>query len=68
MFAGSPIKRIGRDRMIRNCLVAAGNSGSGALALSVEPHLSDPDPVIAEAATWAMDRLQDRSNEAMHCG
>ncbi|NUT00745.1 MAG: tRNA epoxyqueuosine(34) reductase QueG [Sphingomonas sp.] len=65
MFAGSPIKRIGRDRMIRNCLVAAGNSGSPELAESVEPHLSDPDPVIAEAAAWAMDRLQERVSEAM---
>src|SRR5687768_8176733 len=45
MFAGSPIKRIGRDRMIRNCLVAAGNSGSEALVSSVESHLGDPDPV-----------------------
>ena len=68
MFAGSPIKRIGRNRMIRNCLVAAGNSGSEALVSSVESHLGDPDPVIAEAAGWAMDRLQERSSEAMHCG
>ena len=68
MFAGSPIKRIGRNRMIRNCLVAAGNSRSEALVASVESHLDDPDPVIAEAAGWAMDRLQDRNSEAMHCG
>jgi epoxyqueuosine reductase len=65
MFAGSPIKRIGRNRMIRNCLIAAGNSDSSALAASVEPHLIDPDPVIAEAAAWAMDRLQLRMSEAM---
>ena len=50
MFAGSPIKRIGRNRMIRNCLIAAGNSGDPALAQAVRPHLGDPDPVIAEAA------------------
>jgi epoxyqueuosine reductase len=68
MFAGSPIKRIGRDRMIRNCLIAAGNSGSEALVASVAPLLDDADPVIAEAAAWAMDRLQDRNSEAMHCG
>jgi epoxyqueuosine reductase len=68
MFAGSPIKRIGRNRMIRNCLVAAGNSGSAALAASVEPHLADPDPVIAEAAAWAMSRLQERVSEAMQAG
>ena len=65
MFAGSPIKRIGRDRMIRNCLIAAGNSGSSALVESVVPHLGDPDPVVAEAAAWAMGRLQDRVSEAM---
>ena len=68
MFAGSPIKRIGRNRMVRNCLVAAGNSGSATLAASVEPHLSDPDAVIAEAAAWAIGRLQERVSEAMQAG
>lgn len=57
MFAGSPIKRIGRNRMIRNCLVAAGNSGDRRLAAAVEPHLDDPDPVVAEAARWALGQL-----------
>jgi epoxyqueuosine reductase len=65
MFAGSPIKRIGRNRMIRNCLIAAGNSGSPSLAPSVQPHLSDTDPTVAEAAAWAMERLQLRTSEAM---
>lgn len=58
LFAGSPIKRIGRNRMIRNCLVAAGNSGDAGLAENVKPHVADPDPVIAEAAGWAIERLQ----------
>jgi epoxyqueuosine reductase len=58
MFAGSPIKRIGRNRMVRNCLIAAGNSGDPQLARAVTPHLADPDPVIAEAALWACGRLQ----------
>jgi epoxyqueuosine reductase len=58
MFAGSPIKRIGRHRMIRNCLIAAGNSADGRLTASVQPHLGDADPVVAEAARWAMERLQ----------
>ncbi|MEO6359244.1 MAG: tRNA epoxyqueuosine(34) reductase QueG [Sphingomicrobium sp.] len=58
MFAGSPIKRIGRNRMIRNCLIAAGNSGDEGLASNVEHHLHDPDPVVAEAASWAIKRLQ----------
>ena len=56
-FSGSPIKRIGRNRMIRNCLIAAGNSRDAALAKAVEPHLGDPDPVVADAAKWAMARL-----------
>ena len=64
LFAGSPIKRIGVKRMIRNCLVAAGNSGDTELAESVRPHTSDPDPVIAEAAQWALRRL-GYSSEAM---
>ena len=63
MFAGSPIKRIGRNRMIRNCLLAAGNGRSEALAQAVKPHLGDPDPVIAEAAGWAMERLQRRTSD-----
>ncbi|HEX6742367.1 MAG TPA: tRNA epoxyqueuosine(34) reductase QueG [Sphingomicrobium sp.] len=57
MFAGSPIKRIGVKRMIRNCLIAAGNSGDPDLASSVQPHLDDPDPVISEAARWALAQL-----------
>ncbi|MFL6736684.1 MAG: tRNA epoxyqueuosine(34) reductase QueG [Sphingomonas sp.] len=65
MFAGSPIKRIGVKRMIRNCLVAAGNSGEPALVRSVQRHLGDPDPVIAEAASWALAQLGYSSAE-MH--
>ena len=57
MFAGSPIKRIGVKRMIRNCLIAAGNSGDIALAPSIERHLGDPDPVIVETAQWALGQL-----------
>jgi epoxyqueuosine reductase len=57
MFSGSPIKRIGVKRMIRNCLIAAGNSGDRALADSIRPHLDDPDPVITESAQWALAQL-----------
>ena len=57
MFAGSSIKRIGRNRMVRNCLIAAGNSGNPALVDDVRPHLADPDPVVVEAAQWAMEQL-----------
>jgi len=64
VFAGSPIKRIGRDRMIRNCLIAAGNSGSVALVEPVRALLDDPDDVIREAAEWALARLQRASAPA----
>jgi len=63
MFAGSPIKRIGVKRMIRNCLIAAGNSGDSALADSVRRHLADADPVIADAAQWALAQLGFSSAE-----
>ena len=57
LFAGSPIKRIGRDRFVRNCLYAAGNSGAAALTPPVAALTADPDPVVAEAAEWALARL-----------
>jgi epoxyqueuosine reductase len=63
MFAGSPIKRIGVKRMIRNCLIAAGNSGDALLTRAIRPHLDDPDPVIAEAALWALDQIGCSSAE-----
>ena len=56
-FAGSPIKRIGRDRMLRNVLYAIGNSGRAELRAAALPHLDDPDPAVAEAARWALARL-----------
>ncbi|HKX77300.1 MAG TPA: tRNA epoxyqueuosine(34) reductase QueG [Novosphingobium sp.] len=57
LFSGSPIKRIGRDRFVRNCLIAAGNSGDQALLARVQALTTDPDPVVAEAAAWAAARL-----------
>ncbi len=60
VFAGSPIKRIGRDRLVRNCLYAAGNSGDAALAGAVAALLDDPDAGVADAAHWAMARLRPR--------
>jgi epoxyqueuosine reductase len=62
VFSGSPIKRIGRDRMMRNCLIAAGNSGDAALLAAVEALRDDPDPVVAEAADWARARLTSRGS------
>jgi len=66
MFAGSPIKRIGRNRMMRNCLIAAGNSGSVDLARSVEPYVGDEDSVLAEAAEWALAKIQRRESASAH--
>lgn len=65
MFSGSPIKRIGVKRMIRNCLIAAGNSSDPSLVESIRPHLDDPDPIIAEAARWALGQL-GFSSATMH--
>ncbi len=57
LFSGSPIKRIGVARMTRNCLIAAGNSGDPALRPAVRRHLASDDPVIADAAKWALERV-----------
>ena len=57
LFAGGPIKRIGRDRFVRNVLIAIGNSGDPALRPAAERLCADPDPVVADAARWAIGRL-----------
>jgi epoxyqueuosine reductase len=57
LFSGSPIKRIGRERFVRNCLYAAGNSGNAALKPQIAALTQDRDPVVAEAAQWALVRL-----------
>ncbi len=57
LFSGSPIKRIGRNRFVRNCLYAAGNSGDAELIAPVEALLGDADPVVADAARWALKQL-----------
>lgn len=56
-FSGSPIKRIGRDRMVRNVLYAVGNSGLAHLRAVAEPLCQDSDPTVADAADWACKRL-----------
>ena len=58
LFAGSPIKRIGRDRFVRNVLIAIGNSGQPDLLPAVRGVLDDPSPLVREAAAWAHLRLQ----------
>lgn len=57
VFSGSPIKRIGRDRFVRNCLYAAGNSGNNDLIDPVAALENDPDPVVSDAAKWALGKL-----------
>ncbi len=57
LFSGSPIKRIGRDRFVRNVLYAIGNSGEPALAEVARGLLGDPDVAIADAAEWALEQL-----------
>ncbi|HEY2247541.1 MAG TPA: tRNA epoxyqueuosine(34) reductase QueG, partial [Bradyrhizobium sp.] len=59
-FTKSPVKRIGRDRFVRNVLIAIGNSGEGALAEEAERLLSDASPLVRGAAVWALGRLADR--------
>jgi epoxyqueuosine reductase len=57
LFAGSPIKRVGRDRFVRNVLIAIGNSGLPELAAVVESLLGDPSPLVRGMAVWALSRL-----------
>jgi len=58
MFSGSPIKRIGRDRFVRNVLIAIGNSADASLRDAARRLMADQNPVVAEAAAWACERLE----------
>jgi epoxyqueuosine reductase len=58
LFSGSPIKRIGRNRFIRNVLIAIGNSGDPSLRETARTLCADADPVVAEAAAWAVAQLE----------
>jgi len=58
VFSGSPIKRIGRNRFVRNVLYAIGNSAEAGLVPYAARLLDDPDPVVQDAARWALDRLK----------
>jgi epoxyqueuosine reductase len=63
-FKGSPVKRVGRDRFVRNALIAAGNAGEPALVESVAPLLNDASPLVRGMAVWAVRRLAGASGEA----
>jgi len=56
-FAGTPVKRTGRDRVVRNALIAAGNSGDASLLPIVEHRLQDPSPLVRAMAVWALRQL-----------
>ncbi|WP_431269124.1 tRNA epoxyqueuosine(34) reductase QueG [Dankookia sp. P2] len=58
LFSGSPVKRIGRDRFVRNVMIAAGNAADPALRPVAQALAEDADPVVAEAARWAARRLE----------
>jgi epoxyqueuosine reductase len=64
-FAGSPIKRTGRNRFMRNVLIAAGNSGQAIMLEAIRPHLEDEDPVVRGAAVWAIARLDPNKAKTM---
>ena len=57
LFTKSPVKRIGRDRFIRNVLIAIGNSGDAALVIEAQRLLSDGNALVRGAAVWALSRL-----------
>jgi epoxyqueuosine reductase len=59
LFSGSPVKRIGRDRFVRNVLIAAGNSGEPALATPCSELLADASPLVRGVAIWALSRLME---------
>ena len=61
LFAKSPVKRIGRDRFLRNVFYAIGNSGEASLAAAALRLLDDPAPVVRGAAVWALSRLLDKA-------
>jgi epoxyqueuosine reductase len=62
LFAGGPIKRVGRARFVRNVLIAIGNSKDRALAKVAEERLRDESPLVRGAAVWALARLTSRED------
>ena len=56
-FSSSPVKRIGRNRFLRNVLIAVGNSGNANFIPAIKMHLDDPDPIVRGASIWALRML-----------
>ena len=67
VFSGSPIKRVGRDRFLRNVMIAIGNSGETALANSAIQLLGDASPLVRGAAVWALGALSPLAFESERC-
>jgi epoxyqueuosine reductase len=65
MFAASPVKRTGRDRFVRNVLIAIGNSGDGSLLDAARARLNDAAPLVRGMAAWALKRLDPVGFEAL---
>lgn len=61
-FSGTPIKRTGRDRFIRNCLIAAGNSKDQELVQDVQNHLRDENELVRATSVWAMEQLLQKED------
>ncbi len=64
LFSGSPVKRIGRDRFVRNVLIAVGNSGDLSLIASCRRLSEDPSPLVRGAAVWVLSRLMSHKSFA----
>ncbi len=64
LFAGSPVKRVGHARFLRNLLIAAGNSGDRALIPAVAARLADASPLVRAMAVWALGQLETAANLA----
>jgi epoxyqueuosine reductase len=58
-FAGTPVKRTGRDRLLRNVLIAIGNSGNTGFVPALIIHLDDPSPLVRAMAVWALAQLAE---------
>jgi len=63
-YAGTPVKRTGRDRVVRNAVIAAGNSTDRSLLPAVERLIADASPLVRAAAVWALSRLADDATYA----
>ncbi|WP_420412343.1 tRNA epoxyqueuosine(34) reductase QueG [Roseibium sp.] len=67
LFSGSPVKRIGRNRFLRNVLIAAGNSDDTSLQDMITTHLEDPDDTVRSTAVWALSQLVEPDEFNKQC-